>query len=863
LASRASQGAGALTQGGSRDEGSESVFSVTLRIVVLSALLLLAVNAVIAARQLKAPAAADASALSLHLDAERLASRAGDVARTLRVSAEAGAQRLEQTSSTPQNAVQTALRLAAPAGTSAAVVGDGVVLATSGGAGVVWRRIEPIGGTDPGGTWLGQAMGEGANGGTRKLYAVAQNSAGRHAVQVVVAADLAPLLRIGTEGVAARGASLLLSSDGVVLAAAGAPPDGGATARTLLGLSVADLRHAAATPGGAQGRLGPQRRARIAVAESADGALLAVTAVPEGLLAQADRGRLATSVFTLFAPLIIGLSLTLALMIMTRRAKAARDAQRDSERKFRLAIEGARCGIWEWDLKADQVAMSDITGVMLGWGGGGIARGEDVMARIAQEHHERVREALQNGAAFGGVDVSFSVPRPSGGVSWIDIRGQAIGRLEGQAYSRLIGVALDVTDERIAEQRAQAAEHRLHDAIDSVSEAFVLWDRSGRLLMCNQNFREFFALEARMAPPGAQRSEVLKLAELAVRSHMPAAHPARPGQREVEMSDGRWLQVSERRTAEGGLVMTAADITHIKRQEEARRLNEEALQNAIERLEESRQELRELAQKYQAEKHRAEAANSAKSEFLANMSHELRTPLNAINGFSEIMATEMFGVLGDRRYKEYANDILSSGQHLLALINDILDMSKIEAGKMNLSFEPLELEDLVSEAVRLMRNRAEAAKLRMEVDIPADLPMVQADYRAVKQVLLNLLSNAVKFTPQGGRIVVAAREADGPTGRRVRVSVTDSGIGIAPQDLARLARPFEQVETQHAKTQQGTGLGLALTKSLIELHDGVFTMESKPGVGTTVIFTLPIQQADPARARVVPEAALALEPVGF
>ncbi|MGC1303503.1 MAG: ATP-binding protein, partial [Caulobacteraceae bacterium] len=615
---------------------------------------------------------------------------------------------------------------------------------------------------------------------------------------------------------------------------------------------------ATGAPSGVQAQLGPRRRARIAVAESADGALLVVTAIPEGVLARADHTRLAINVFTLFAPLIIGLTLTLVLMVQTRKAKAAQDARRDSERKFRLAIEGARCGIWEWDLEADQVAMSDITGVMFGWGGGGIARGEDVMARIAPEHHERVRQALLSGSTFGGVDVSFGVIRPAGGVSWIDARGQAFGRMEGQAYTKLIGVALDVTDERIAEQRAQAAERRLHDAIDSVSEAFVLWDRRGRLLMHNQNFREFFSLEARMLKPGATRSEVLKLAELAVRSHMPAAHPAKPGLREVEMSDGRWLQVSERRTAEGGLVMTAADITRIKRQEEARRLNEEALENAVERLEESRRELSELAQKYQAEKHRAENANSAKSEFLANMSHELRTPLNAINGFSEIMATEMFGVLGDRRYKEYANDILSSGQHLLALINDILDMSKIEAGKMNLSFEALELEDLVGEAVRLMRNRAEAAKLRMEIDIPADLPTVDADYRAVKQVLLNLLSNAVKFTPQGGRIVVAAREADGPTGRRVRITVTDSGIGIAPEDLARLAKPFEQVETQHSKTQQGTGLGLALTKSLVELHEGVFTMESAPGVGTTVIFTLPIRRIDPSKVRVDPETAVVL-----
>ena len=279
--------------------------------------------------------------------------------------------------------------------------------------------------------------------------------------------------------------------------------------------------------------------------------------------------------------------------------------------------------------------------------------------------------------------------------------------------------------------------------------------------MCNQTFREVFSLEPRVLKPGATRSSVLKLAELAVRAHTPVANPARPGLREIETVDGRWLQVSERRTAEGGLVMTAADITSIKRQEEARRLNEEALQHAVARLEESRRELSDLARKYQAEKFRAESANSAKSEFLANMSHELRTPLNAINGFSEMMVGEMFGPLGDRRYKEYSADILASGQHLLALINDILDMSKIEAGKMNLHLETVDVAEMAGEAVRLMRNRAETAGLLIKVLTPDDLPPLEADYRGLKQILLNLISNAIKFTPQGGRITVRAAEVQG------------------------------------------------------------------------------------------------------
>jgi two-component system cell cycle sensor histidine kinase PleC len=202
----------------------------------------------------------------------------------------------------------------------------------------------------------------------------------------------------------------------------------------------------------------------------------------------------------------------------------------------------------------------------------------------------------------------------------------------------------------------------------------------------------------------------------------------------------------------------------------------------------------------------------------------------------------MFGPLGDKRYASYVQDILNSGQHLLALINDVLDMSKIEAGKMNLRFEPVRLDELAEDAMRLIKNRAETAGLGVVIEVPA-LPEVEGDYRALKQVLLNLLSNAVKFTPRGGRITLKAEGRRDSMGDRVKISVHDTGIGIAPHDLARLARPFEQIESQQSKTQQGTGLGLALSKSLIEMHGGMLEIESQPGMGTTVSFLLPVRQS--------------------
>jgi two-component system cell cycle sensor histidine kinase PleC len=552
-----------------------------------------------------------------------------------------------------------------------------------------------------------------------------------------------------------------------------------------------------------------------------------------------------------FAPGVITAVLILLLVAQDRRAKAARETFSHNEQRFRLAVEAARCGIWEWDLGADQVFMSEMTGVILGFGGGGVVSGSEVLEKIAPDHRQRVYDAIEAARSQGAFDVAFRAPDRSGGVAWIEARGQGLDP-GVRGFGRIIGVALDVTDERIAQARAQAAEGRLRDAIESVSEAFVLWDRGGKLLLCNNNFQAFFNLPPKSLKPGASRDAVNRLVQLAIRQE--TLSPNVKGVREAELQDGRWLQISERATAEGGLVVTAVDVTAIKAQEEVRRRNEVALQEAIDDLRQSQDELAELARKYEAEKIRAEGANKAKSEFLANMSHELRTPLNAINGFSEIMVGELFGPIGDRRYVEYAQDILSSGQHLLALINDILDMAKIEAGKLSLAIEPLQVEEVIDDALRLMRNRTEEAGLELKVVLPR-LPEVEADYRALKQVMLNLLSNAVKFTPRGGRITVdGAAEGEGE-GRGVRISVSDTGIGISAQDLERIARPFEQIESQLSKTTQGSGLGLALSKSLVELHGGELTLESAPAEGTTVTVFLPLRHRAPQGAESSPFAA--------
>jgi two-component system cell cycle sensor histidine kinase PleC len=575
--------------------------------------------------------------------------------------------------------------------------------------------------------------------------------------------------------------------------------------------------------------------------------MCAVSAVAARRILQIPDPAAAELLAWLAAAPALGAIMTALFALEGRRLARRHALHSETEARFRTAVEAARCGIWEWDLTTDKIFMSDVTGALFGWQGG-VVDGQQVLDRVAPGHRDGLRDALANAAIYGGFDVSFKAPSFTGGRPvWIDARGQGFGRAPEGGYARVIGVALDVTEERLAQARAQSAESRLRAAIESVSEAFVLWDGQARLLMCNSNFRTFFQLDPQALKPGADREQVERLAAAAIRQTYPASGD-RDGVREAELVDGRWVQISERSTAEGGRVVTAADITALKAQEEALKLNDLELRRAVANLEHSQEQLSELARKYEAEKLRAEGANRAKSEFLANMSHELRTPLNAINGFSEIMLGEMYGPLGDPRYRDYARDILSSGQHLLALINDILDMSKIEAGKMNLRFDPLSLDEVTEDAVRLVQNRADTAGLDLRIEFP-ELPEIEADYRAVKQVLLNLLSNAIKFTPRGGRITIRADLRQDPRGERIRVTVHDTGIGISAEDLERLARPFEQAEHQHAKTQQGTGLGLALSKALVEMHDGLLDLRSAPGQGTAASFSLPVRQSGPTLVR--------------
>jgi signal transduction histidine kinase len=401
-----------------------------------------------------------------------------------------------------------------------------------------------------------------------------------------------------------------------------------------------------------------------------------------------------------------------------------------------------------------------------------------------------------------------------GGDRLLQIRDQ---RLPDGGYAITLN---DVTQARARQSELDRQAHILAGTFESIDEGVVVFDHNRVLIAWNERARRLLDMPPEAMSLGKTFDESVRHqivrgdfgpiedVEAEVRRRVVRVSRHEPYSDEGWRPNGRYIVTRRTALPGGGWVTLFTDLTD-------RKHAEDALRDA---------------------KETAEIANRTKSEFLANMSHELRTPLNAVIGFSEIIHNQLFGPIEEKRYVDYARDIHSSGTHLLQVINDILDISKAEAGKVDLRETQIDLGGTLAACARLMAPRAEAAQVRVSIEVAPDVPLLSADEQRVRQIVLNLLSNSVKFTPPGGRVrITATLEKNGG----VAVGVADTGIGMRAQDIPRALEPFGQIDSALARRFEGTGLGLPLSRKLAELHGGTLTIESAPNRGTTAIVRFP------------------------
>ena len=521
---------------------------------------------------------------------------------------------------------------------------------------------------------------------------------------------------------------------------------------------------------------------------------------------------------------------TLIMVRHANRRETTERLAREVEDRFRRVVANIPGGVFQRVHEPDGTFTYNFLSAnakqIFGYPAEAIIRTPSLMLDLI---HEDDRPALdrairESAERMATLTMEYRIRRPDGEVRWIQTNSTPRRLLNGDVVSD--GLIIDVTERKqmelaLQKSEADAARARalLTDAIESINGGFVIYDAEDRLVLMNRTAREWNPDFAAVALPGATHEELIRAAAKtgrlvgtgpdidAIVQQRLQLHRNAYGQPIERCVGGRWFQVTEYPTSDGGVVVLRTDITELKQ--------------ANLRLEEAR-----LI---------ADQASRAKSEFLAMMSHELRTPLNAVLGFSEIIRDHV-DTLPSAKVAEYAADVYSSGTHLLTLINDVLDLSKMEAGRMELNRQPIEVDEIVDRSLRMVKDRAMRHSIDIIKEVAPHLPPLWADERKLIQILLNLLSNAVKFTPDGGRVVISAHHDR----NSVILRVADNGIGIAADDIAKALSPFGQIDSLLTRQHAGTGLGLPLAKNLAELHGASFELESALGLGTTVTLRFPL-----------------------
>ncbi|HEY0837933.1 MAG TPA: ATP-binding protein [Azospirillum sp.] len=516
---------------------------------------------------------------------------------------------------------------------------------------------------------------------------------------------------------------------------------------------------------------------------------------------------------------------------------------RDREELFALVMRGPNDGLWDWNPVTKALFLSARLLSIIGFDSDTLHTSTHEWLKIVHPDDRAAYEAKVAEHLKGlteHFEAEYRVAGPDGAYRWVLSRGLALRGPDGRAY-RMAGSIADITEIKRREGELRASEARFRSLIRTAGSIILVLDGDGVVVEANREAERAFGGSSGSGagstvgrswralidePPDGSFAYQLTVAGTGreIRNFEHAGRDLAGGERVILWNMNR---LPEAAGAGAAIICVGQDITRRKRMELALRQAHDELEMRVE----------ERTRDMLHAKEQAEIANRAKSEFLANMSHELRTPLNAIIGFASMMESQLIGPLGNPKYQEYARVIVKSSGHLLAVINDILDVAKIEAGKFEIHPQPMDMRDAVESSVMLIGERAFDGGIDVQAEVAEDTPPVMADGVRVKQILLNLLANAVKFTPEGGRVRLSVR----PDGHgRVLAEVSDTGIGMSAEGIALAMEPFGQVDSHLARRAGGTGLGLPLVRSFVDLHGGTLEIESAEGQGTTVRVYLPV-----------------------
>ncbi len=550
---------------------------------------------------------------------------------------------------------------------------------------------------------------------------------------------------------------------------------------------------------------------------------------------------------------LISMNVTAVLVLSTITFLLMREIGRNHQatlfhKKQLIRIEKVlargHAGLIDWNLTGSKLTLSSSLGALLGNGQlHTLLTSSAFLAQIHPDDAPVFNDSLNRAVARNVFDHQVRLREGDGSWRWFRLRADVV-ETAPTGDIHLVGIVMDISEQMHLIKQTNTANARLGDAIEAISEAFVLWDKDNRLVTCNSKYRSLHGLGLADTLQGTAYSLIrdrTTLPEIEASSsldHDPHAHSQSCI---AELKDGRWLQINERRTADGGYVSVGVDITALK-QNEAKLLHSERqlttmvadLRRSRQHLEMQAQQLADLAERYLEQKAEAESANLAKSEFLANMSHELRTPLNSIIGFSEMMQHQIHGPLGSSYYHGYCDDIAVGGRRLLAMISDILDMANLESGAIQIRPAHIEVTPVIMAVAAELGPLADKKALTLRASCEDCIELV-ADADALRKILGALLRNAIKFTPQHGVVRLSAYGC----GKDVVFEIEDTGPGMAATALNNIGNPFAAHGAVMPDGMKGTGLGLSIARALVDLHKGDIKVHSTEGVGTLIEVRLP------------------------